>query len=142
MSFDLKILKGDIATSSGGPQTVTGTDKVRQDILKILLTELGSNKFHPAYGSKLGAIQIGYIADPELVDSDLRSSAEEAILKLMNLQGSQSKVQFVSPEERILAINYIDVTRDKLDPRMYNIGISVTTQRLKTIEDTVAVRVI
>lgn len=143
MSFDLKIVKGDIAINSDGTLgTVTGTAKIRQDIIKILLTRLGDNKFHPFYGSKIGSIEVGNIPDPDLIDSDLRTSAEEAILKLISLQKQQEKVQFIGPEERILSIKYIDVARDEIDPRLYNIFISVVTQKLSTIEDTIVVRVI
>ena len=52
MSFDLSIEKGDIKIGSDGSlSTVSGNNKLRQDIIKILLTDIGDNKFHPKYGS-------------------------------------------------------------------------------------------
>ena len=52
MSFDLALERGDIKINrDGSMKTVFGNAKLRQDIMKILLTELGDNKFHPKYGS-------------------------------------------------------------------------------------------
>ena len=143
MSFDLKILKGDIVIDkTSSISTVSGNEKLRQDIIKILLTKLGENKFHPSYGSKIGLIEIGYVPDAELLDLDLKLAAEESIVKLMLLQRQQEAFQFISPDEKILNINDISVTRDKIDPRMYNIFISVITQKLSTISDSIVLRVL
>ena len=65
MSFDLTLNKGDIKiTNTGTVSTVTSNAKLKQDIIKILLTEVGDNKFHPEYGSHVGALEIGHYADP------------------------------------------------------------------------------
>lgn len=143
MSFDLKIVGGDIAiNSSGDVETVFNNDKIRQDIVKILLTKIGDNKFHPFYGSEIGALQLGHIADADLLELDLQSSAEEAIRKLISLQRKQSRRQFLSPAEVIVDIVDISVGRDVNDPRAWNIFISVLTQKLTTLTESVQLRVL
>lgn len=143
MSFDLKLLKNDIAINRDGTlKTVNGNDKLRQDIIKILLTELGENKFHPTYGSKVGSIEIGHVPDQEELELDLTSSAESSIKKIMSLQVAQSRRQFLSPDEIIVGVAGVNVERDLLDPRMYNIYISVLTQRLSVINESITIRIV
>lgn len=143
MSFDLKIVKGDIAISSDGTlELVRDNDKLRQDLIKILLTELGENKYHPDYGSEIGALQIGSFTDAEFLEVDLTASAETAVRKVMALQRNQAKRQFLSPGEIIVEILNVEVTRDTSDQRLYNIFISVLTQKLTTLTESITVRII
>lgn len=143
MSFDLKIENGDISiTADGKLNTVSDNNKLRQDIVKILLTKLGENKYHPTYGSSIGAIEIGHVTDESLLELDLSSSAESSIRNLMTLQGSQAKRQYLTPGETIVAILDVSVDRDTIDPRVYNIFISVQTQRLTNLTETISVRII
>jgi hypothetical protein len=143
VSFDLKIRKGDIVIEPDGLlRTVTDNDKIRQDIIKILLTKLGENKYHPTYGSELGAIQIGQVADRNLLELDLTQSAELAVRKLMSLQRAQAKRQYLRPGEKIISILNISVSRDLADPRMYNIFISIQSQALTPITEVITVRIL
>lgn len=143
MSFDLKINRGDISIGTNGSlETVFDNAKLRQDILKILLTNLGENKFHSNYGSKIGQLDIGFIADKNLLESDLESSVDEAIRYLIRAQNNQQKYQYLTPGEVIAGIKNISVERDKVDPRLYNIFISVYTKNLNIITETVPVRII
>lgn len=143
MSFDLKIVGGDIAISStGDAEIVFDNAKLKQDIVKILLTRLGDNKYHPNYGSEVGALQIGHVADIELLELDLQSSAEEAIRKIISLQRKQAKRQNLSPAEVIVDIVDVSVARDVNDPRAWNIFISVLTQKLTTLTEAVQLRII
>lgn len=142
MSFDLKLERGDIKLSVDGlVEPVTGNTKLRQDILKILLTELGDNKFHPNYGSYIGSLQIGQIADERLVSLDMESSARNAIRNLMSLQRAQSKRQGLTPGEIIIDILDVSVSRDQVDPRLYNIYVSVLTQSLTEVSNNITVRI-
>ncbi len=143
MSFDLKIEKGDISIGADGRlNTVSDNNKLRQDIVKILLTKLGENKYHPTYGTNIGAIQIGHVADESLLELDLTSSAESALMRLISLQRGQSKRQYLTPGETIIAILDVSVGRDTIDPRLYNIFISVQTQRLTNLTETISVRIL
>lgn len=143
MSFDLKILNGDISLSKDGKiNTVVDNDKLKQDVIKILLTKLGSNKYHPNYGSEVGALTIGSVQDQSLLELDLESSATEAINKLIFLQRAQSKRQFITPGERLVSLNYVKIERDQLDPRMYNINISIQTGKLTAITESITIKVL
>ncbi len=143
MSFDLSIEKGDIKIERDGTvKTVSGNAKIKQDIIKILLTDLGDNKFHPQYGCKVGALQIGHYADSTLMSLDMEASARNALQKLMALQKSQSMRQALSPGEIIVDVLSVNVNRDAADPRMYNIFVSVLTQELTEISSNITVRVV
>lgn len=143
MSFDLKLVNGDLVISSSGAlDTVADNIKLRQDIVKILLTKLGENKYHPSYGSEVGALTIGSIPDQDLLETDLQASAKDAVNKLMALQRSQSRKQFLTPGERIIAVLGTAVQRDTVDPRLYNINISVQTGALTSLTESITVRII
>ena len=114
---------------------------MRHDIIIILLTELGDNKYHPKYGSYIGSLQIGHHADSKLMSLDLESSARTAVRNLMSLQRSQARRQNLSPGEIIMDIIDISVSRDDADPRLYNIFISVLTQELTEVRDNITVRI-
>jgi hypothetical protein len=142
MSFDLKIEGGDIKISPDGNLSfVYDNYKLRQDIIKVLLTKNGENKFHPTYGSGVGAIDIGHSVDRELLEIDLRASVEDALRKIMSLQRAQSRRQYLTPAETIISILNISVERDTIDPRLYSIFISVQTGALSTITESVTVRI-
>lgn len=142
MSFDLKIKNGDISWNRDGSiTTVIGNNKLRQDILKILLTDLGSNKYHKRYGSYIGRLNIGDISDNRLISLDLERSAMNAIKNLMALQRFQAKKQGLSPGEIIVDINKVSVTRDDLDPRLYNITVSVMTREITDFTTSLSVRI-
>jgi len=143
MSFDLRIIGGDIAIGkSGDVRIVFDNDKIRQDIIKILLTKLGENKYHPSYGSEIGVLQIGHVADAALLELDLQNSAEDAIRKLIALQKSQARRQFLSPAEVIVDIVNTSVQQNEQDPRTWNIFISVLTQKLTVVEEVITIRII
>lgn len=142
MSFDLSIKNGDIKINSDGTLgTVGGNLKLKQDIIKIILTNLGENKFHPNYGSQAGALKIGYYADDKLVALDIESSVKRSISNLMSLQKSQSQRQALSPGEIIVDVLNVSAGRDEADPRMYNIIVSVLTQELTEVSEFLSVRI-
>jgi hypothetical protein len=143
MSFDLKIKNGDIVIEpSGLLASVSGNQKIRQDIVKILLTNFGDNKFHIKYGSDVGALKIGEVADQKIIEMDIKRSVEEAIRYLISLQKSQSRSQYLSSSEVILDISSISTERDSEDPRLYNIFISVLTQKLDIINEVITIRIV
>jgi phage baseplate assembly protein W len=142
MSFDLKIKNGDISLNNDGSMTtVVGNGKLRQDILKILLTDLGSNKYHKRYGSYIGKLNIGDVADARIISLDLEKSARNAIKNLMALQRAQSRRQDLSPGEIIIDINDVTVERDELDPRLYNISVSVMTREITDLATSLSIRI-
>lgn len=143
MSFDLKLLNGDISIGRNGTvETVFDNDKLRQDIIKILFTKLGENKFHVTYGSNLSKLEIGGIIDQEIVELDIQSSAEDGIKKLISMQINQSRAQYLTPGESAIGIKDIVIERDKKHPYIYNILVSVYTKKYTVISETIPVRII
>lgn len=142
MSYDLKIVKGDLVLNSNGAlETVERSKKIRQDILKILLTDIGENKMHPYYGSKAGKLDIGSILSEDFFKNKLEQSIAEAINNLIALQRNQSKYQYVSPAETLLSINSIEAYRDDNDPRMWSIFISLITLKQEEITESITIRI-
>ena len=142
MSFDLAIKKGDISIASDGSmETVSGNLKLKQDIIKIILTDLGENKFHPNYGSQLGSFKVGFYADDRLMSMDIESSVKKALDNLISMQRSQARTQALSPAEIIVDVLNVSTSRDENDPRMYNVFISVLTQELTEIREFLSVRI-
>ena len=143
MSFDLKIKNGDIVISrSGDIGVVLDNEKIRQDVVKILLTKLGENKYHAYYGSSLGALEIGGVPDREIVEGDLLRMTEESMAVLMRLQSSQAKSQYISPGEAIVDVLDVGISRDPSDPRSYSVSVTVLTRKLTRVTESVTVRIL
>ena len=137
MSFDLKIVNNDLRINvDGSLQTVRNNDKLFQDIIKIILTPLGSNKFFKWYGSTLTARVVGQGLDNTLMQIEIQRSVEDALFNLISLQKSQSFTQYVSPGETLASISEISVVRNESDPRQYEIYVSVLTRKLTIVETT------
>lgn len=142
MSFDLKIKNGDLSINNAGViEPVIGNEKLRQDILKILITDSGSNSYHPKYGSFLGKLKIGGFADDRIVSLDIEKSVRNAVEYLMALQKAQSQRQSLSAGEVIAEVLKVGVSRDEVDPRAYNVFVSVLTGELTEITTSLAIKI-
>jgi len=53
MTYSLLVQDGDLAVLGSECQIVTGNDKLRQDLTLWLTIAVGSNRFHPTFGSAL-----------------------------------------------------------------------------------------
>ena len=142
MSFDLKIINGDLSISKSGNLNVVSTNnKIKQDILKILLTGQGENKFHPSYGSLVGNLELGGITDAIYVSRNIEKSVADAINKLITLQRYQARYQYISPSETIVSVKSVEAYRDKADPRMWSVFASVITQELNEVSESLTIRI-
>lgn len=142
MSFDLRIEANDLKINPDGSiQTVRDNEKLVQDIVKALLTTLGSNRFHNWYGSILSAAMIGQILDPSLAEIEAERAISNTLSNLIALQKAQAQIQYVSAGETIATIRDIAVVRDEMDPRQYQITISVLTKKLTIVEETFSLTV-
>lgn len=134
MSFDLKIKNGDLSMVNGKIQQVEDSEKLIQDILKICLTNVGSNPFHPWYGSYLSRSIIGSAMDISLLTQISNSQLTKALDNLKNLQEIQvSSFQRVTADEQINAIIDISVLRNVSDYRYFDVKIKVFTKGGKPI---------
>ena len=134
MSFDLKISGGDLVISGGDLQTVVDTEKLLQDILKICLTDVGSNPLHPGYGSFLSRSVVGNSAQTSVIAQIATSQINSCLTGLQRLRQLQLKTfQHVSADEQLAAITGISVLRGTSDPRLFTIRIAVLTKGFKPI---------
>lgn len=137
MSFDLRVVSNDLNINPDGSlQTVRNNDKLTQDIIKAILTPLGSNKFFKWYGSTLTQRVVGQGLDETLMQIEIQRSIEDSLFNLIALQKSQSYTQYVSPGETLASIKEIFVIRNESDPRQYEIYVSVLTRKLTIVETT------
>lgn len=104
----------------GQIRTVSGTDKVKQQLFKALLTYLGSNSIIPDYGSTLSD-GIGQKFD-SFTEYSIYSSVMQAIQFLINEQANQSNLPL---NETILSASSIGAVQDLADPRILKITINV-----------------
>lgn len=136
MSFDLEILNSDLNIKSDGTvRIVSDTPKLRQDILKIIVTSLGSNKFHPWYGCAISDSLIGSAYPDNLIFSEIRTSIYQSLDRLKTLQSAQASGQVVSLAEMIAEIDTIEVERNLSDPRQINVRVVVWSKRLTKVEE-------
>ncbi len=134
MSFDLKIVNGDLVINQGQLQTVVDSEKLIQDILKICLTDVGGNPLHPSYGSFLSRSVVGSSAQTNVIVSIASSQINTCLTNLQHLQQLQLKsFQKVSADEQIAAITGISVLRSAFDPRLFNVKISCLTKGFQPV---------
>ena len=134
MSFDLKLSQGDLVIQNGDLSTVSDTDKLIQDILKLCLTEVGSNPIQPWYGSFLSRTMIGTAVDVNVITNISRNQLNTALDNLKALQAAQVKTfQIMSAAEQISTILDISIIRNQVNPTLYEIYIKVLTKSLAPV---------
>jgi hypothetical protein len=143
MSFDLKIINNDLVLNEGDLQTVINSELLIQAILKICLTDVGSNPLHPSYGSFLARSVIGNAAATGAIVQIAQSQINSCLTNLQYLQQQQIKsLQKVSADEQLAAILGISVIRSTFDPRLFNIKIKCMTAGLLPITTAFSVNTI
>lgn len=134
MSFDLKIINGDLVIQNGDLRTVTDSEKLIQDILKICLTNVGSNPLNPGYGSFLSRTVIGNPLYTSTIVQIAKSQLNTCLTGLQTLQQNQVKSrQRMTADEQLAAISDISVVRSTIDPRLFNVTVKVITKGFKPI---------
>jgi hypothetical protein len=134
MSFDLKIINGDLVLNTGKLQAVVDSEKLIQDILKICLTTAGTNPINPWYGSFIARTIVGNPNYSGMLIQIAKSQLNTSLENLKSLQDLQLKsFQVVSADEQISVIRDISIIRNQLDPRLYDVRISVITKGTKPI---------
>jgi hypothetical protein len=129
MSYDLRLINGDLVLQNGDLRTCVNSEKLIQDILKICLTPCGSNPTQPWYGSYVSRSLVGNVLGVSITIQMAQSQLQSAIENLMALQKAQVKSgQQVSPDELIGSISSITVNRNNIDPRLFAVGVSVISK--------------
>lgn len=108
---------------SGEPIFIEDENLLNQAALKIILTERGSNPYHPEYGSSLinriGSKVVG------AVTQQLREDVLAALNQMRIQQREQARYQRVSPKERLYSINAVEVTPHENDPTAFRVFVVV-----------------
>jgi hypothetical protein len=134
MSFDLKISKGDLVIKQGSLLTVVDSEKLIQDILKMVLTTAGSNPIHPWYGSFISRTLVGNPNYSSMLVQIAKSQLNTALQNLKDLQDLQVKsYQRVSADEQIATISDISIVQSQIDPRLFDVVIKAFTKGMKPI---------
>jgi phage baseplate assembly protein W len=142
MSFDLRIMDGDLKVARNGDlQRVEDTEKLIQDIVKIVSTQIGANPFFPWYGSPITKSLLGRAFDRSFVSSVATQQLRTAIERLQTLQQEQlRRNQIVTPQEQIAAIQKVFVDRNIVDPRYYTIVLTVLSKAFSKVDIPLSIR--
>ena len=134
MSYDLKITGGDLSLQNGDLAKVTNSDKLIQDILKICLTDVGSNPIHPSYGSFLSRSVVGNANKTSMIVQIAQAQINTCLTNLQSLQQVQLKTyQQMTADEQLASILGISVQRNVFDARLYTVKIKVMTKGIQAI---------
>lgn len=135
MSFDLQVLNGDLVVSNGDLAVARGQQKLIQDVLKICLTEAGSNPLQPWYGSLVSKTLIGNAIQTDIIFTIAKSQLQSALDNLKNLQNLQvASGQRTTPDEMIAMVKEIGIVRNSLDPRLISVKVSVITRAFGRVQ--------
>lgn len=122
MSFDLLLQNGTIVIGADGDfATVSDGAKLIQDVVKMITTPQGSDKYNVALGSLVNERLIGQVLSPNTTTALLQSSVQEALITLQKLQQAQAQKQALSPAETLVSLNSVEVSKDASDPRQLNV---------------------
>ena len=141
MSFDFRIRDGDLSIGQDGDlMKVENTEKLIQDILKIVITPMGSNQFYPWYGSRVSKSLIGHVFDFEFLSTVATSQLQNALENLQRLQQEQARQQRVTPFEQLAALRDVRIERNQVDPRFFLVVINAVTRALTEANTTLTIK--
>jgi phage baseplate assembly protein W len=141
MSFDFQLVDSDLKVKSDGTvRTVYNVDKLKQDIIKMILTPIGSIRLHPWYGSAIDESIIGQPISDNMMFEEIKSSIEQSLDRLRRLQIAQASGQSVSTSELIGVIEGVLIQRSTYDMRQINVIVSVWSKNLSKVEESFSVQ--
>jgi hypothetical protein len=109
--------------ATGSSIFIQNEDLLYQAVLKMLLTDVGSNPFHAWYGT---SIREGIGTKALMgVSSVLSEDVRKALANLQSLQTEQAKYQQVTFKERLYAVLGVQVRRHQQDPSTFLIDVTV-----------------
>lgn len=142
MSWSLKLENGDFAISGSRIGTVTGKEKLVQDLRNWILEHMGTDDLHPGYGSLLdggvtpqGVVMPGVIGtdDLDLAEIEIRNEIQRIVADYQALQLARAKSDKLTlgrptliPSEVLLSLDGIDIEQD-MDTLKVTLSISTAT---------------
>ena len=115
--------------------TISGKEKVKQQIRKILETLSGNNLYDTAYGSTMQSL-IGQKLNA-YTSANLNFSILDSINHLIDLQNAAN----VPPDEQIASISNISAVRNANEPRQIDITINVMTKSYENVSTNVSLTI-
>ncbi len=131
MSYDLVLINGDLKISNTSDiQVVRDNEKLRQDVLKILMTPIGGNKANPWYGSNVNNVIVGGVFDVDFTRDVAREQVRSALENLQILQNSQARTQTLTAGEKILSVKNVYINNNPTDQRVIELKVEIITGAL------------
>lgn len=115
--------------------TLEGHDKVKQQVIKALLTQVGANTFDENYGSQLSGA-IGSKIDAYLA-AQLNFSVLNCINDLIDIQNTQD----LPDNERIYSVSDITAVQSAEDPRKVEITVILMLADYEQISSSIIMQV-
>lgn len=123
MSYTLSMVNGDLDYDPyGRVYTVSGTNKVAQDLGEMLQSRFDSNR---GYGTNLEVGHVGYIDQSSWIRSELQAT-------VTRFQKIQKKAGVTDPNELILGVKSISVTTDGWGAYTWNLQVSISNGKAVT----------
>lgn len=110
-------------THSGDVSEVSGSEKVSQQVTKILITNLGSNRLHTDYGSGLDSFIGNNLT--QFLEFQIQQTIQSSISFLITQQ--RQSIQQLPLDETITRLSFLDLRIDSIDATKLLITVKVTT---------------
>jgi len=131
----------DFAVDSLGRLVILkDNEKLMQDISKGILTEKGSNPYHPWYGTAISALVGAKLTDFQRLQLIISQDVQQFISNTKDLQNQQSDVQDLSDKERVEQLISVQTSRpDPTNPTLVTISITYRNRagNIREIQKTV-----
>lgn len=114
------VIKDLNINQSGSLEYVTGANKIKQQVLKTLMTPLGSSPYDVSYGSELNSL-IGQVITDN-VRITLQKTIQNAVQNLIDKQGTN-----LTDEERINAIQGITIDTPDTERTLLYVTVLVSS---------------
>ena len=118
-----------VLMGTGKPSTVNDTAQLAQAVEKVIVTELGSNKYHTWVGSSITTLIGSKITDQEFLAGQIKEAVSSAMTALQQTQIQHMNANpLVSDNEVLGSIGYINVTFDAADPSVVYVDVSYSSK--------------
>ena len=124
MSWSLKISGGDFSSSKGSLDVVRNSPKLIQDLRGYILEELGTDIYHPNYGSTLEQ-------DPDIVGSEFGRSTIQIDSELRRIVQNYQQRQIARARNDQVARGRISLDQGEVLVALESISFEQLEDRLK-----------
>jgi len=129
-------------TATGKPITVTGQQKLLQDLKKWMYTILGSNTFHEYIGTTIYLLIGQKIVNPEMMRLKITQEINSTLNGYIQKQLNQAQIQRVSDAELLSSVLSVDVVQSSEDPSLFNVNVVVQNKTFGVAEISQPIKVL